>query len=240
MRKYIDIIIKAIVISTLCITITFLFILNNKLKITNQNASELRNAVLYANSQPSYDFIKDSTVYMFRVVKTKDKVADGYAGTGIVIDIKDGFSYILTNRHVCDEASLGSCNVIVNDKFIKLEKVKVSSEENTDLSLWKTNANINKKKIKGIANGIGIGERGYSVGNFLGFKMMYTEGVYVGNYWESDVYNMNIAGGCSGSGVFNKEGYLVSIVFAGIGKISSPKALSVPTKNIKEFLNNAY
>ena len=75
---------------------------------------------------------------------------------------------------------------------------------------------------------------------YLGLYNIYAEGNVAG-WWEiSRLMNMPCLNGCSGSGIFDKDGYMVAVVFAvakyNLFGFDTAKAICVPYIGIKVFL----
>lgn len=205
--------------------------------------------------RPSYDYLSKVSVYIFHSMKITEDREMGATGSGTIVAKRGGYFYILTNRHVCDSDAEGSCFVIpdgdVRDGFrLPLIFVK-SSDETHDLSLWKVDSVLllDREEIKGIGN-VYIQDRVYSVGQYLGLNAIYTEGVLAGfiQYQSQDVeplFNLPCAPGCSGSGIFNSKGELVSVIYAGnmvdtsmtfVRSFDTSKAIGQANGYLKYFL----
>lgn len=198
--------------------------------------------------KPSYDYLKSVTVYMVTpqdiIVGTSVKGQKASVGTGTIVKQRDGYSYILTNKHICDVENKDLCYIALGaepDNLVKLEYVD-RVEADYDLSLWRTNKKLpGKRAIKGLST-VFRQERIFSVGNYLGSPFVYTEGTYGGKRDNDDILNASCAFGCSGSGVFNSDGELVSVVFAGsqigVFQVETAKILGVSSDVIRLFLKD--
>lgn len=192
-------------------------------------------------NRPTYNLLTSMTVYMFKMSNQTTDFYKGYVGTGIIVAIKNKYFYILTNKHICDKTKLDNCFILMNKGLVKLDFVK-QTESKYDLALWRTNIFLpNKTAIKGVkfAN---IQDNVYSVGNYLSSPFMYTEGTISGIMNDFLVANLPCADGCSGSGLFNQEGYLVGLMFAinriGLGNADTTKVLAINADIIKLFLKD--
>jgi len=197
----------------------------------------------------SYEYLKSMTVRLeFRALFY------GWVGTGTIVKITDDYTYILTNKHVAPISSSGQQVelfgetldvglLVVDDKTYVSEVIKISKY--FDLSLIKIVGKIpNKTKIKGIRN-TNVQDKVYSVGMYRGLEDIYTEGTISG-YYEHDenvgsvVANLPSAGGCSGSGVFDENGYLTAVLWGGFkddeDATDNAKAILVPTEAVRDFL----
>jgi len=208
--------------------------LQNKLDIGNKEFLELQK------NYPLYKDLKDMTVYMVNAVSNESVGV----GTGVVVKKTNTYSYILTNKHVCNKEDIGNCYIDIykyND-FIRVPLKFVQEDSKYDLALWKTSSFLpNKKAIKGIKEALPQ-DKVYSVGNYLAIRDIYTEGTFAGYEEEYFLMNMPCSYGCSGSGVFDKNSNLISLIFA-VNQISpfqvdSTKVLSIPTEAIKNFLKD--
>lgn len=194
------------------------------------------------HNKPSYDYLESVTVYMFNR-QSEDK---GVIGTGIIVKQNSNFSYIITNKHVCNENSINRCNIIIykygESVAIPLKFVR-QTESKYDLSLWKTSEFLPyKRAIKGLSS-IKKSEKVYSVGNYLGYKYIYTEGTFAGyDQGGSFIFNLPCNRGCSGSGVYNKDGKLVSLLFAvdyiNFFQTETSKVIGIPPEILRLFLRN--
>jgi len=185
--------------------------------------------------KPSYQELKDVTV---RIIGKKPEQLLMWTGTGIVIKITDDYTYILTNKHVAQKNAL--LYIVEKEKEYKAKVIKHAEKE--DLALIRIYGKItNKKVIKGIADKIEPQNKVYSVGMYLSKKYIYTEGTMAGlNKDNQFIMNLPSAFGCSGSGVFNKDGELVGLIF-GIYAYNylaadTAKAICVNIDEIKIFL----
>lgn len=202
--------------------------------------------------RPTYDYLKSVTVYMVNVMGSiDDKEVMAGRATGTVVAIKGSTAYILTNHHVCESDNV-NCYVSLDGEMnkkglIKLEYVKTGDYENgIDLELWKVDASrlTDKQAIKGLSS-IAIADRAYSVGNYLGYPYIYTEGTVAGYDPDGQLFNLPCVFGCSGSGIFNADGEMVAVLYAGhgvpttvpiISSFDTSKAIAVDYFNVKKFL----
>jgi len=217
--------------------------------------------------KPSYDYLRSVTLYMFQpipegiltrpseeVINLPEKHVKGWVGTAVIVAKRDGFFYIMTNKHICNKDTADRCFTILDDKTtVKLEFVK-QTESNYDLSLWRTPvASLPNNQAIGGINIAYPSDPIYSVGQYLGHPYIYTEGT-VGGYQDLEendgirvrtvIENMSCTHGCSGSGVFNKNGELVGLCFAGnilsLFQEESAKILAIDGDVIALFLKDLY
>ena len=205
-----------------------------------------KNITEFEFERPTYKYLKSVSAYIVQKIKKGDK--DGVSvGSGTIITIKDGYYYILTNKHVCSKDTAKNCFLKDdNDYLVPLEYV--NQDENVDLALFRTRYFLpTKRAVLGFSS-VYIGDKVFSVGQYLGIDYTYTEGTLSNYFGEKDIYNLPCAFGCSGSGVFDRHGNLVSVIYAvnslqvtnGFGNYAvTSKAIAINIYNIKNFLNKS-
>jgi S1-C subfamily serine protease len=228
----------------------------------------ITDEIVKIEKKPSYEYLRSVTLYMFQpitesstlgspaeeVINLPERRVRGYVGTAVIVAERDGFFYILTNKHICNINTFDKCYTILDDRTpVKLEFVK-QAESAYDLSLWRTP--VETLPGKQVINGLNMAypqDNIYSVGQYLGHPYIYTEGT-VGGYQDLEersgakirtvIENMSCTHGCSGSGVFNKGGELVGLCFAGntlgILQEESAKILAIDGDVIALFLKEFY
>jgi S1-C subfamily serine protease len=226
--KKIQLIILRFVIFSFCVCgylgITYLF--SNSLH-QNQNLS-------------TYDYLTSVTVRILQI-DSEDETR-GSIGTGTIIKIKNGYTYILTNRHVAPISNPDGIYVVINENE-KYNAIVIDSSEVVDLSLIKINTVLkNKRAIRGF-NIAKPGEKAYNVGMYLGNFYIYSDGAIGGEDEENNlIVSMPSAFGNSGSGVFNNKGQLIAVIFAGYRlnfvQTDTSRAVCVKIENVRLFLNN--
>jgi S1-C subfamily serine protease len=208
--------------------------------------------VSYALQKPSYEYLKNITVRIIAKAVDADLQPagkKGWMGTGVIVAVDKDFTYILTNRHVVDKFGDGTHNYYVRedvDTKYPLELLKVSENEKVDLALVRVKGHIDGKVAV-----IGFGEAKpqdpvYLVGQNLGRHNFYSEGTVSGYDEDSNdelVIGAPIGPGNSGSGIINKDGKLVGLLYAGsiiqedeIEEMDIAHGLCVPIKAIRLFL----
>jgi len=208
----------------------------NQIEVTilKSNICNLKSELVALQKKPTYDYLKSVTVRIFK------EIYDNYGsiGTGSIIKITDDFTYILTNKHVAPIESKDDIYIIMGDKKIKAEVIKNSQFE--DLSLIKVPVVLkNKTVINGISKSY-PSDKVYSVGMYLGNSYIYTEGTFAGYQRNNILINAPASFGCSGSGVFNKDGKLIAVIF-GTNNLKtfdtdSSKAICVSIEAVNLFL----
>ena len=245
-----------IVGSVACLVLGFSALTINSISFERSNKTEI---VTKIEDKPSYEYLKSVTVY---IVNNHPEQENFYfddhelnrvsIGTGTIVANKDGYFYIMTNKHVCNIEDKDNCSISLNgdpsDATISLTYVR-EAKEDIDLSLWKVLAIELKGKttIKGLNIGY-IQNRVFSVGQYLGKAFIYSEGTFAGYGDGKEIFNLPSAPGCSGSGIFNSNGELIAVLYAGSGvsliqwpigaSMDTSKALAQSGSTVKEFLGS--
>ncbi|MHA1437921.1 MAG: S1 family peptidase [Promethearchaeota archaeon] len=211
--------------------------------------------------RPDYKYLKNVTVIVFGKYLTENEPVDSekplnykkdtryWGGTGTVVKITEDYTYILTNKHVTGISEIKDKDkVLLQIKADKLtlpvpaEIVKIARFY--DLALLKVTGKLyNKEAIKGI-DFPEDAEKVYTIGHHASRAFLYGEGVYSCTDGLSTVFQLPCMWGCSGSGVFDKDGNLIGVVFSlkivqieGLGLVTDiTHANAVPTLFIKQFL----
>ena len=259
---------EAIVYVALIVAITligstiYLFATNYK---TYEPVAEISfNYNDYEADKPDYEYLRSVSVYIQgcsrECIGGIDEESYGYGkgvqlvdacydtecwgGSGSVIAEKEGYTYILTNAHV---AGRGKDNIklfIKNDlrqtpaELVKCDKI-------LDMAVLKVKGTLRgKSPMKGIGYAV-PGDKVYIVGNHLGREAFYGEGVMAGYDDAYSVFQLPIAPGNSGSGIFDEDGNMVAIAFAvnvmGGGWVQHPvltHALAIDSLSIEIFLED--
>ena len=199
----------------------------------------------YALQKPSYDYLKSVTV---RIIARE--IADpkkGWIGTGVIVGLTDDSTIILTNRHVMPNDGLHNFYVVADGAKYPLLNIKVSTNDNVDLSLCVIQGHINgKRAVRGLADTKPQAPV-YMVGQNLGRPDFYAEGTVSGfdpNENDELVVGMPVGPGNSGSGIIDKDGRLVGLLYAGtiigqdtiFGEMDIAHGLCVPSKAIRLFI----
>jgi len=195
--------------------------------------------------KPFYHEMKKTVVYMARKKYFGQTLQGKIAGTGVIVKQDFFDTYILTNKHVCNEKHQDSCTIEIfkHNKIVSIPLTFIKqARKGVDMALWKTSAILpNKQAVKGLQQAYPQ-DKVYSVGNYLGFPYIYTEGTFAGYEGKSSLVNMPCVYGCSGSPVFDKEGYLIGLVYAvnriGQHQVDTTKAIIVPYEELRIFLRD--
>jgi S1-C subfamily serine protease len=216
-----------------------------------ENVTKQETIIKEKTTKPSYESLKEHNVYIvgctgMTLEEAKKNKIEGacWIGTGVVIKITDKETYILTNNHVSGKGEKDVRLYVKNGKDNTDAKI-VAQHKTEDIAVIKTNIILDKKvSIPGIALA-GIQEPIYIVGNPLGVKNTYTEGLVVA-YTNFDLLiQAPCIFGNSGSGVYNQDGMLVGLVYAleqypgpffGIPEVRITHSLCVDSITIKAFL----
>lgn len=199
--------------------------------LIKKNNQELKEAL----KQPSYDYLKSVTVYI-EGTSTKEQ----WGGTGIIIKSGIFNTYILTNAHMVGKNKENVTLYVENVYGLKMATI-VKIHDKLDLALIKINGELEgKRAIKGISIRIRPQDKVYLVGQHLGRKYVYGEGVFAGYDGIKDIIQIPVLYGNSGSGVFDKNGRLVSLIFAintfGFFDVDCSHGLGINSLNIIHFL----
>mgnify|MGYP001451702388 CR=1 FL=1 len=168
-----------------------------------------------------------------------------WSGTGVVIKMTITETYILTNNHVSGKGEKDVHLYIENGRG-KVEATIVGQHPTVDAAVIKVPTRlINKVAIPGIATAK-IQDPVYTVGNPLGVKNVYSEGVVAGYEDVSMLIQMPCIYGNSGSGVYDQRGNLVGLIYAlevypgflGIPEARITHSLVVDSVSIRAFLKD--
>ena len=227
--------------------------------IIDQNRARDEKAISIVEqiTKPTYEEIRSHSVWIEGCsggADHDDKVSfpvgdEGgcWGGTGVVIKVTNTETYILTNNHVAGDKVKDVKLYVENDVTHKLVKAEtVANHATVDAAVIKIKGSLpNKKIIPGIATAH-IQDPVYVVGNPLGVRDVYSEGVVAGYEDTHMLLQMPCIYGNSGSGVFDQEGKLVGIVFAlemyqgflGIPEARITHSLVVDSLSIRMFLKD--
>ena len=162
-----------------------------------------------------------------------------WAGTGTVVKVDENYTYILTNKHVVGEGREGATIYVDNDHK-KIETEIVAVHPMLDLAVVRVEGKLKDKQVvKGFSTAYPQ-DKLYLVGHHLGRPFIYGEGVFAGYDGIYDLIQVPVLFGNSGTGVCNKDGELIGVVFAGNSAgfgVDSAHGLVIDSIDIKLFLN---
>jgi S1-C subfamily serine protease len=174
-----------------------------------------------------------------------------WGGTGVVIKITDGETYILTNNHVTGKEGLDVAKDVTlyveNDEEKKLIKAEIIKQADfIDQAVIKIESILPEKAAITKISIAHIQDPVYVVGNPLAVRDIYSEGVVAGYEGMDLLVQIPCIFGNSGSGVFNSNGELVGLVyalegypgFAGIPMARITHSLVIDSVAIKVFLKD--
>lgn len=194
---------------------------------------QVKTTVQDITKKPSFEYLKSVTVRVLEIMWS-DK---GGTGTGTIVKVTEDYTYVLTNKHMAP--TVDSVVLVQKDNVLyKTEIVKIGIAR--DLALLRIEGQIpNTNVVKGFAKAYEQ-DKVYSVGMYLGLQDIYTEGTVAGWEDESQLMNMPSLNGCSGSGIFDQDGNLVAVLFAGNAynffAQDTAKAICVPFIGVYAFL----
>lgn len=221
--------------------------------INEYRDSELQNKYIEIGEKPLYQYLKNITVYVKGEIPEKVKedgkirVKQAWVGTGSILKIENGYTYILTNNHVTgyEEADFSEVILTVEENKYTYYADKIVNNPKYDVAIVRVKGVIPEKEaIKGFSEAYQIQDKVYSVGHYLAIPYLYSEGTIAGYNQDKEqkllLVNLNVAGGCSGSAVVNKKGELVSVLFAtyyvSMFATDNARALTVPYLEFKDWL----
>jgi S1-C subfamily serine protease len=228
MTKFLDYLdrnaIKIVLTATLILGVFLggLYISSIKSDIVKLNTQMISEKVI----KPNYSVLKSHTVYIvgcsnkilsdekkIKYLLGEEKEAVCWSGTGSVIKITDTETYILTNNHVAG-AGEEKVTLYIQNEDSKVIAEVVKNHPYVDAAVIKIKVKlIGKTVIPGYAVAK-IQDSVYVVGNPLGNKMTYSEGV-VANFVKTDMLIQTpLIYGNSGSAIINKDGKLIGMCYS--------------------------
>jgi hypothetical protein len=227
--------------------------------IIDQNRDKVSSETINQkiSNKPTYKEIRSHSVWIEGCSGGKDHdnelafpIKHGgecWGGTGVVLKVTESDTYILTNNHVTGKGQPDVKLYVENDKTHKLVVAEiVAQHDSVDAAVLKINAILPAKKpITGIATA-NIQDDVYVVGNPLGVRDVYSEGVVAGYEDTSMLIQIPLIYGNSGSGIFNSNGKLVGLCYAletypgtfGLPEARITHSLVVDSVSIRMFLKD--
>jgi len=220
-----------------------------------KNQQTLNDNMLAFHKAPTAQYLKDVTVFIegqeyvivvppivpkipftppvpnIPKVTAEENPVGGWCGTGVVVKIDAEYTYIITNKHVAGGDRPAILDIVHMGKTYPA--YVVAKHKTQDLALLKVKGLIpTKQVVKGLSYPV-IAEKAYTIGHSLGRPYVYGEGVFSATDIEHDIYQLACMPGCSGSGVFNKNGELLGLVYSMTGaNINNTVAWDVAHANV--------
>lgn len=136
-----------------------------------------------------------------------------WLGSGSVIKVTKESTYILTNNHVVGFWTVNPIIYIENGEQ-KIQAEIVKNHPLLDMAVIKINGVLKDKTAVPGYSTVSITDKVYVVGHPLGNKFIYTDGLMAGYVGNDELFQLPCIFGNSGSGIFDKNGNLVSLVYA--------------------------
>ena len=221
-------------------------------KVTNMVTTQIMSSVVTVHT-------KSYNTAMGGLLETSSFTAQG---SGVVIDISDGWCYVITNAHVVKrEAGFDKYSIVIEDAWgnkydaqiyknaLKAESA-VSSDYDLALICFKYNPTTETKNLTKIVKGSDpkIGDYVVSLGTPGGQKNAVTygkaleyskintqDGEESSVKFEIIVHGARIDRGSSGGPLLNARGELVGLNFGGYN--DGQYGCAIPLSKINEFLN---
>jgi len=184
---------------------------------TRSQHRQVKQVVKKDRLKPDYKYLKSVTVFLKGVIEERDETGavmgiGGFTGTGTVVDIDEEYTYILSNNHVLNDSY--NTRLFVEEDGVDYEIEVIARHPTLDLALGRVEGTIaNKVKVRGFSSSKPQ-DKVFLVGNPIGRKFNYGEGVFAGYDREFSIVQIPVMPGNSGSGVFDQQGNLVGVVFA--------------------------
>jgi S1-C subfamily serine protease len=202
-----------------------------------------------ARAAKSFDFNRQAAVAIHAYAIEGDKREELWLGSGVYLGVG---GLVLTNHHVAvdddeDDGPVSKANFRLEVCLVSAGVAKpcfmaaiVAVDEDDDLALLRTTLpDIAPIRIRPDAEPMREAERVYARQAFSDYLVpSLVHGRYVGRWHLSgtDLYDLAVMPGSSGSPVFDLRGRLVGIVHARTTEKGTPFNVVVPAKTIREFL----
>lgn len=205
----------------------------------------VQKTVEVIEDKPSYEYLCSITVEIMGIGKVENKDGDlqdaSWTGTGVVVKTDDKYTYILTNAHVSGKGRQDVLLYVKDGNRRKQARI-IGTHAYLDMAILKIEGKIEGKRVvKGFSVPT-IQEDIYLVGHHLGRPYIYGEGVFAGYDGVYGIIQIPTLFGNSGSGVVNKDGELVALVFAinrvGYFSFDTAHGLVIDGLDVKYFLED--
>lgn len=229
-------------------------IIDNKKE--NLDTLKLLNNYLYSQREPSYKELRAKTVYIIGIGKInfefngkKEVKKSAWTGTGVIvkIDKEKKKTYILTNKHVSgmDVFPKNNLTIRVRHKRENYFCNILEASKDRDMALLELPMLLDDKEaIKGYSE-VQESDKVWSCDLQLGMSFAYHVGRMSTTEGLDYIIEMPSLPGASGSGVFDKDGYLVGLRYAikvfnvnafPIADVDSNHSLTIPGIECKKFV----
>lgn len=173
------------------------------------------------------------------IKKTVAIIGPTGGGSGVIINSDSITSQVLTNRHVCE--AVKSKGYVFDFAGVSYNILNFKESEIHDLCLitvvgdLKETTEISNTPLQ-IYDQVTVSGHPHLLPTTIttGYFTGSVRGDVAGKNFEMDVISALIAPGSSGSAVYNKRGYIVGLVFAGIGDLAF--GMIVPLEHVRFFL----
>jgi S1-C subfamily serine protease len=206
--------------------------------------------------KPSYEELKSHSVVILGCADSEieqpeeskysyplEKNGVCWLGSGSVIKVTKESTYILTNNHVVGFWTVNPIIYVENGEQ-KIQAEIVKNHPLLDMAVIKINGILKDKVAVPGYSTVSITDKVYVVGHPLGNKFVYTDGLMAGYVGNDELFQLPCIFGNSGSGIFDKDGNLVSLVYAlqgypgffGIPMAQITHTLGVAGNDVQKFL----
>jgi hypothetical protein len=244
-----------IIVSVFLIGLVIYRIQNEINTLENSFIKAQKDNLIIKKTKPTYSELKSHTVFIIgcsgkilneKSLKSPINIEDDgmcWSGTAVVLKITDSETYLLSNNHVFgkDEKNV---HIYVENNDTKNELELVAYHDYADVAVMKMQGHLKDKTALSKISTINIQDFVYAVGNPLGVKYIYAEGIMSGYKDNSMLLQLPCIYGNSGSGLWDKDGNLVGLVYAleiyqgwmGIPEARITHTLAVDSITIRLFL----
>jgi len=231
-----------------------------EIKYINGKYNPVIYKVCIPQTKPSYETLKSRTVFIRGCTKENpeelslllpvikdDENGFCWGGTGVVIKITEDETYILSNAHVIGRNTVKPTIFIENtNESDRIQAEIIKYHPYDDLAVVKIRGHLKDKTALTKITSIKIQDPIYIVGHPLAVRFIYTEGVMAGYVDSSLLIQAPCIYGNSGSGLWDKDGNLVGLVYAlqmfngflGIPMPQITHAVAVNDIAIQQFLKD--
>lgn len=212
-------------------------------------------------AKPSYEELNKHNVKIYG--KNPLTATDWeWTGSGVIVKQYKGINFILTNRHVVLGAEAFGYHkmktdnkltdgtivsfylpsdiiVKIGDEEYKAKVIRVSEVPEQDMAIIIVKGRLgDKTAIPGVQTSK-ISDLVYSVGNPAGIPDVYGEGLVSGRISNWLYVQIPTIGGQSGSGIYDNNGMLTGLIFAGLSG-DSARGLAVDSLDIIPFIMDIF